>query len=739
MKIAPFFQKFSARFILLGMILSLIPMSQMHGHQHAAPHHHAGEAVQIKPQVVAPETLAALVLQDAQKRGISVLVADQHVLDAHAKAELQLPWLVHSLDRSQTYLGSNGLAQLMNPVNDRAEIERRQHLIKTFLQDDPLYTRISEALQEIAQSEEAVLTYWNPLDPLSASVGHLYFSFGPFKYLNDSKLALEAGTLLDAGMAFKTLVGVLFLQGLINEAFNFMKSGVRPSGKRIIDGFLKLPNSHNPLWTNYMHEYHARMNAAPEVDRDAIHKDMVGKVEIGGTLKDAVLLQDEVWRRQGEVIGSFAKDIKEFFFGKTDQNANNNAAPAPNNANPQNQNAQRPFPWGTLAFYTVGTLYEDYQIYKAVRDSKSFLKHTYQSIELLRMRTIGVADFIKAIQKLEKLVASSPEIKQSLPASVIKNLSLGKSLSAEMKELVALLNTATFKKQAPGKKASIFYSRGKVLYANLLITKIKNQLVPAMQAVAEIDAYCSIARLMKESTNNANKFCFATFTDTPQAYLELENCWIGVLDPKESVANSMMLGQNKPGKVIITGPNGGGKSTWLKAAGHAVVMAQSWGIVPARKARMSIFDAVRTSLEPAEDLEHGLSKFMAQKESMDKVQRFVQHDPTKISLILLDEPYDGTVTDEIARRAGAFCDGIVNSKNCLAVVATHIMPVLADATLYGWYHVDIAEPELGMFKRTFKLKPGLAKRWFEDQAWRGRFIDWLTVEMRNKAIYARTH
>jgi len=154
---------------------------------------------------------------------------------------------------------------------------------------------------------------------------------------------------------------------------------------------------------------------------------------------------------------------------------------------------------------------------------------------------------------------------------------------------------------------------------------------------------------------------------------------------------------------------------------------------------MSIFDAVRTSLEPAEDLAHGLSKFMAQKESMDKVLQFVHSDPAKVSLVLLDEPYDGTVTDEIARRAGAFFDSVITSNNCLAIGATHIMPQLANEKLYGWYHVGITEPKLGEFKRTFQLQPGLAKRWFEDQAWRGRFIDWLTVEMRNKAISARTN
>jgi hypothetical protein len=726
-------QRISARFILLGMILALFPFHVTVAMQpETTPPGRADEQIHIKPQVIAPETLAAVVLQDAQKRGFPLVPRDCQILDKHAKDELQLPWLINSLDRSQTYLGSNGLAQAMNPTSDRAEIERRQQLVKALMNDAHLFNSVTQSLQVIAKSEEDVLTYWNPLDPLSYSVGHLYFTTGPFKNLNQSKFALEAITLFDAGDAFKSLVGALFLAGFFNEVKNYLMSGIHPSGTRVMQGIWKLPNNHNPLWANYMDNY------VPGCS-DADHKETVINVSIGGTLKDAVLLQDEVWRRQGNVASSFFKPVKEFFFGPQEQKAPAADAQNLNAAEQQAKKAERPFPLGLWGLMIAGTLYEDYQIYKSVKASKAILKQTYQNLEALRLRTIGVADFIKSVQRLEKLIVASPDLQKHLPAHVKKNITLSKNLSPKMKELVALLNTATFRKPAPGKKASIFYQRGKVLYANLLFTKIKHELVPAMQAVAEIDAYCSIARLMKESAANGNKFTFATFTDSTHAYLELDSCWIAVLNPQESVANSMTLGGNKPGKVIITGPNGGGKSTWLKAAGQAVVMAQSWGIVPARKARMSIFDAVRTSLEPAEDLAHGLSKFMAQKESMDKVLQFVHGDPAKVSLVLLDEPYDGTVTDEIARRAGAFFDSVITSNNCLAIGATHIMPQLANEKLYGWYHVGITEPKLGEFKRTFQLKPGLAKRWFDDQAWRGRFIDWLTLEMRNKAIYARTN
>lgn len=723
-----------ARLIFIGLFLSLLPMKAIYADpEGVAAVSDNGLQVTIKPQVVAPQSLASAILKDAHTRDFPGFADERFILDQNAKKELQLDWLIKQLDRTQTYLGSNSLAQLMNPVNDLAEIQRRQSLIKIFMNDMSLYNSVARVLQAVAENEEQVLTYWNRLDPLLWSVEHLYFNFGPFKNLNQSKVALEAITLYDAGTAFKALLGFLCLQGFYNEVRNLFFSGVKPDGKRIWDGVWRLPNNHNFLWTNYMHDY------VPGCD-DAAHKNTVINVSIGGTFKDAVLLQNEIWRRQGNVLGSFTQPIKNFFSGTKEpvaqeQGATESQAAAAANAEevnalkPEQSEAQRPhFSWGTAALLTAGVLYEDYEILKAVRGSKAVLKQTNENLEALRARMIGVADFMKAIQQLEALVVTHSDLRDALPAHVINNIALSQSLSEKMQELVALLNTATFKKSK-----SIFYLRGKVLYANKLFQEIKEELIPAMQAMAEIDAYCSIARLMKESALNANKFTFVTFTNAPSAYLELTNCWIPVLNPNEAVANSMTLGQKNPGKLIITGPNGGGKSTHLKAVGQTVALAQSWGIVPARRAQMSIFDAVRTSMDPREDLAHGLSKFMAQKESMDKIQEFVLGDPSKISLILLDEPYDGTVTDEIARRAGAFCDNVVTSKNCLAIVATHIMPTLSNEKLYAWAHVDIAEPKAGTFRRTFKLRSGLAKRWFEDPLWRSRFIDWLSVEMRNKA------
>ena len=135
----------------------------------------------------------------------------------------------------------------------------------------------------------------------------------------------------------------------------------------------------------------------------------------------------------------------------------------------------------------------------------------------------------------------------------------------------------------------------------------------------------------------------------------LEDAWLPMI--KNSVSNTMKFGgEQHPNKLVITGPNGGGKSVFLKTLGCCVVLAQSWGIVPAKRARLSLLDGVRTCIHPQESLEHELSTFMAEKMRIDAIKQYVfqNNAPGFKVLLLLDEPFKGTVDSESADRIYEF-------------------------------------------------------------------------------------
>ncbi len=253
-----------------------------------------------------------------------------------------------------------------------------------------------------------------------------------------------------------------------------------------------------------------------------------------------------------------------------------------------------------------------------------------------------------------------------------------------------------------------------------------------MQGIAELDAVLAVAAKVKEKQNSKTKFSFVQFLEGDEAIIAFDDCWVPVLD--KAVPNSIYFGGGHPSKLIITGPNGGGKSTMLKALGHCIVLAQSWGIVPASQARMTMFAALRTCLHPHESLKDGMSTFMAEKSRVDEIQAFVQQTRSHQSkvMLLLDEPFKGTVDKESAERIYAFGKYIAPLPGSIVCIATHVKkPIYLAEDTNGAFtnrHVGISELPDGSFKREFVLNDGPANWWFNDNAKRARFIDWLGQE-----------
>ncbi len=131
------------------------------------------------------------------------------------------------------------------------------------------------------------------------------------------------------------------------------------------------------------------------------------------------------------------------------------------------------------------------------------------------------------------------------------------------------------------------------------------------------------------------------------------------------VANDIELSPHHA--LLLTGPNMAGKSTIMRQVALAVILAQAGSFVPAKEARLPLFDRIFTRIGASDFLAEGLSTFMVEmKETAEMLQA-----ATPGSLVILDEVGRGTSTFDGMSLAQAILEYLLESARSMTLFATH--------------------------------------------------------------------
>src|SRR4029077_9154997 len=103
--------------------------------------------------------------------------------------------------------------------------------------------------------------------------------------------------------------------------------------------------------------------------------------------------------------------------------------------------------------------------------------------------------------------------------------------------------------------------------------------------------------------------------------------------------------------IVLTGPNMGGKSTYLRQVALLCVMAQIGSFVPAREAKLALVDRIFARVGASDNIARGHSTFMVEMQETANIL----HTATPRSLIVLDEIGRGTATFDGVRLRVAVC------------------------------------------------------------------------------------
>ncbi len=140
---------------------------------------------------------------------------------------------------------------------------------------------------------------------------------------------------------------------------------------------------------------------------------------------------------------------------------------------------------------------------------------------------------------------------------------------------------------------------------------------------------------------------------------------IETLSDKPFIPNSINL--NKTTMMIITGPNMGGKSTFMRQTALICILARCGSFVPASKAIIGDIDRIFTRIGASDDLSSGRSTFMVEMEEAASIL----NNATQKSLVLMDEVGRGTSTYEGQALANSIAKYLSDKIKCFALFSTH--------------------------------------------------------------------
>ncbi|XP_052101340.1 DNA mismatch repair protein Msh3-like isoform X1 [Mytilus californianus] len=142
---------------------------------------------------------------------------------------------------------------------------------------------------------------------------------------------------------------------------------------------------------------------------------------------------------------------------------------------------------------------------------------------------------------------------------------------------------------------------------------------------------------------------------------------------QQFVPNNTNISTNETKVMIITGPNMGGKSSYIKQVALISILTQIGSYVPAESAEMGIVDAIYTRMGASDEIYKGRSTFMVELQEASDIMLKA----TPRSLVILDELGRGTSTHDGVAIAYASLDYFIKQVKCLTLFVTHY-PVLSE-------------------------------------------------------------
>ncbi|MDB5038768.1 MAG: methionine transporter substrate-binding protein [Bacteriovoracaceae bacterium] len=242
------------------------------------------------------------------------------------------------------------------------------------------------------------------------------------------------------------------------------------------------------------------------------------------------------------------------------------------------------------------------------------------------------------------------------------------------------------------------------------IEREREKISKLLGAVSELDVFSSFAEI---ASSHSGQFIFPTLRDSNEPRLLIDrgnNPYIYLTRGETSVPNDIRLNSSSSRNsdeinfLILTGPNMGGKSTYLKMASISAIMAQMGAPVFAKRMEMTPLQIV-TNINVSDSIAQGKSFFDAETDRLKEIIDMTEYRPGM--LVIMDEILLGTNPEEREAAERAIIHYLASKKQ-LFVLATHDLRVTElsqNVSGVANFHVE-EQVDQGKLIFSYKVKTG---------------------------------
>lgn len=358
----------------------------------------------------------------------------------------------------------------------------------------------------------------------------------------------------------------------------------------------------------------------------------------------------------------------------------------------------------------------------------AYAKVMHRTIFNIHQRLRHLKKLVYSFDELFYAIRENDELRKGI--SLINNMcdfvTDPESLLSDLYKTKKLLSNSLFEKE----KFGIFSDTGTVIAAHAHMEDAKNAFIEPLEVIGELDAYLAIVKLIKEHKKmKPSGFCFVDFIEQEKPYINLEGAWNASIGAYRAKPTNIIIGDNNPCNVIISGAIESGKSTLVQSIAICGILGRTFGIAPAKKATMSLFDAEYTFINVNRNSNSNSLGLIQERERKIKIMNYIKNNPSKKILAIIDEPYNHVMDESADILTYDLLSELSEHPNVLCIAGTKYKKStdLADETgKFANYHLEVSENDFRDFDMTFNLIPGKCDWWFNDPVKRLKYIKFLS-------------